>query len=672
MKVMKYKFTGIISCFLLLTGCNYSRIWSDELSASTNYGDELASIPSLNNIQTFNSRGITGAQINENQIKQTIHVNINHSNASDNNSGLEENPLKSLAAAVEKAKEYLKQGESTKIVIHPGLYREGEIVFDGNKLGSQAKDALLVIEGTEKGQVILSGSEEWRPDTWQQVGSYYQRDWPYNFGNEGGAWGKHGPKKVIAHRSEMVFVNGKLLKQVLLEKYDYTWPDSFDGKGSHEYIGLEDPQNVLKPNTFGVVERDENTNKIYTKPADGVDFANAKIEVATKRFIFQFVDMDNVVLRNLSFQHTANKLASDTIGAAVTFGPWWQAENKFIGSNILIEDCDFRWNNSNGLTLQGLKNVTLRRNSANYNGVTGIGVWTLLNTVWEDNETNFNNWRGYMGDFTGWAIGGAKLHLVRDGVFKRHQSIGNMTTGFWFDIGNRNILIDDLTAIHNSPGPGLFLEISPGPLMVRQALLADNGWTNLLISETDNTFIENSIIHAVNGSDPVRFATADSRTFWDKIGEILGENDGQEIPIDLGKTQFRNNLIITDNSEQNLISLNHGNPEIYQTFLEQNYSGFNNVYWSPEEKVFRLGSPWMNYKTNLQGWVDTTGEANYRWLEPQFVDPNNYDFRLKTASPLTNRGYSLPTRKLDPSKVRELRDYEAWINTLVDKQSHAD
>jgi hypothetical protein len=666
MKFMKYRLTGIISCFLLITGCHYSPISSDELSAYVNYGDELASISNSNNIQSFNKGGITGTQIDESQIKQTIHVNINHPGASDSNSGLPQNPLKSLTAAIAKAKEYLKQGEGTKIVIHPGMYREGDIVIDGRELGSQAKDASLVIEGTQKGQVIISGSEEWQPDTWQQVGSYYQHDWPYDFGNDGGPWGRYNPKKVIAHRSEMVFVNGQPLKQVLLEKYNYTWPDAFRGKGNHEYIGFDNPQDVLEPGTFGVADLDKNGNKIYIRTTDGVDFANTKIEVATKRFILQFVHKDNVVLRNLNFQHTASSLATDINGAAVFFGPWWQAKNGFVGSNILIEDCDFRWNNSQGLSLQGVKNVTLRRNNANYNGFMGIGVYILMNTVWEDNETSFNNWRGYRSDWKGWSIAGAKLCLVRDGVFKRHQSIGNMTPGLWFDIGNRNILIEDLTAIDNN-GQGLFLEISPGPFVVRKALLADNG-INLFINNTKNTFLENSIIYGVNGGSPIAFNAKDSRTFEDWIGQILGENDGgQEIPIKLGKTHFRNNLIITDNSNGDLIFLEEGKPEIYQAFLEQDYSGSNNTYWSPQEKVFGLGSPWMNYMTDIQGWVEATEEANYRWMDPQFVDPDNYDFRLKKSSPLKSRESSLPARKLDSSKVQELKDYQAWIDTLVDK-----
>jgi hypothetical protein len=663
MKVIKYRLSGIISCFLLLTGCNYSRIWSNELSASSNHGTELASVPNLNNFQSFNGNRITGAQIDESQIKQTIHVDINHSGASDSNSGLQENPFKSLSAALKKAKEYLRQGEDTKIIIHPGVYREGEITINGNKLGSEAKDALLVIEGTTKGRIILSGSEEWQADTWKRVGSYYQHDWPYDFGNDGGPWGKYSPQEVITHRSEMVFVNGQPLKQVLLEKYSYILSDSRYGSGNHQYIGFDAPQNVLESGTFGVAELDKNGNKIYIRPADGVDFANAKIEVATKRFIFQFLQMENVVLRNLNFQHSAGEMVPG--GSAVFFGPG--EGNKFHNSNILIEDCDFRWNNSQGLRLNHTKNVTLRRNTANYNGFMGINAGLILNTVWEDNETSFNNWRGYMGGWNGYAIAGAKLVWIRDGLFRRYQAIGNMTPGLWFDIDNRNILIEDLTAIDND-GPGLFLEISPGPFVVRKALLADNG-INLYINNTKNTFLDSSIIYGVNRGSPIAFNAKKSRSFKDWMGQLLGENDsGQKIPINLGKTDFRNNLIITDNSNGDLIVLKEGKPEIYQAFLEQDYSGSNNIYWSSQEKVFGLGSPWMNYMTDIQGWVEATEEANYRWMNPQFVDPDNYDFRLKESSPLKARESSLPTRRIDSSKVQELRDYRAWIDTLVAKE----
>ena len=617
-----------------------------------------------NNLLAFNTNEIVGAQIEESKIQQTIHVNINHSDASDSNSGLRENPLKTFKAALEKAKGHLRKGEGTKIVIHPGVYREGELVIDGKSLGSAARDALLIIEGTEKGQVILSGSKVWQPDTWkktQQGGTvYYEHDWPYDFGNDGGAWGKHGPKKVIAHRSEMVFINGQPLKQVLLEKYDYSWPDSSGGKGKHQYIGFDAPKNVLKPNTFGVAELDENGNKIYIRPQEGIDFSQAKIEVATKQFLLRFFHMENVVLRNLSFQHSNSIIGVP--GAAVMFGPWY-GKNEFRSSNILIEDSDFRWNNGRGLSLINTKNVTLRRNTANYNGFAGIIVGTLMNAVWEDNETSFNNWRGYRGDFVSWAIGGVKIHNTRNGVFRRHQSIGNMTRGLWFDNGNENILIEDLTAIHNIQG--LFLEISLGPFIVRNALLADDQKVNFLIASATNISLENSIIYGVNGGDPVRFGSA-PRTFSDKVGEILGENNGQKIPISLGKTQFRNNVIIAKGKEQALMFQGGGNLGIYRKFLQQDYVGSDNLYWAPQEKVFGIGFQ-RNRMTDIQGWSDFTEEKNYQWQNPSFADAENYDFRLNKESPLKNQESTLPTRKLNGLKVQELKNFLAWVRKTDEK-----
>ena len=611
-----------------------------------------------NTLLAFNTNEIVGAQIDESKIQKIIHVDINHSEASDSNSGLRENPLKTFKAALKKAKGHLRKGEGTKIVIHPGVYREGELVIDGKSLGSASRDALLIIEGTEKGQVILSGSEIWQPDTWQMVQRggmvYYQHDWPYDFGNNGGGWGKYGPKQVIAHRSEMVFINGQPLKQVLLEKYDYTWPNTFVGKGKHKYIGFDDPKDVLKPDTFGVAELDENGNKIYIRPQEGIDFSQAKIEIATKPFLLRLFHMENIVLRNLSFQHSNGVIGIP--GAAVMFGPWY-GENKFRGSNILIEDCDFRWNNGRGLSLIHCKNVTLRRNTANYNGVMGIVAFTLLNTVWEDNETSFNNWRGYKGDFVGWAIAGTKIHNTRNGLFRNHKSIGNMTIGLWFDIGNKNILIEGLIAIHNIRG--LFLEISPGPILVRNSLLANDQEVNLLIISATNISLENSIIYAGKGGDAIQFVSS-SRTFTDKVGEILGENNAEEIPILLGETQFRNNVIIAKGNDRALIFQKNGNPDNYREFLQQDYFGSHNLYWATQKRVFGIDFR-KNKMTDIQGWSDFTEEKNYLWRKPSFVNPENYNFRLKNKSPLKNQESTLPIQKLNRLKVQELKNFLAWL-----------
>ncbi|WP_051036059.1 right-handed parallel beta-helix repeat-containing protein [Stanieria cyanosphaera] len=612
----------------------------------------------LSEVTNLAAQNITAAQIDENKISQIIHVNINDPNASDHNSASSTQPLKSLSAALEKAKQYLNRGESTKIILDPGLYREGELVIDGEQLTPQAKDAVLVIEGRNE-EVIISGAETWHPSSWKTVKRngivYYEKDWLYDFGNNGGAWGEYNPPDVIAHRSEMVFVNGQPLKQVLLEKYSYTTPNDYQGKGTYNYLGYEQPDHVIEPGTFGIAELDENGNKIYLCPSEEIDFSQAEIEVATKRFLLRFFKMENVVLRRLNFQHSANEI--EITGAAVMFGPWY-GNNEFRGNNILIENCNFSWNNGRGLSLLHQQNVTLRGNKFNYNGFMGVDAHTLLNTVWDNNETNFNNWRGHQGKIVQWALAGAKIHNTWNGVFHNHRTIGNMTVGLWFDIGNRNIMIERLIALHNIRG--LALEISPGPFIVHNSLLADDQEVNFLVENAHNIVVSNSIICAVNGGDSVQFTSASSRTYTDSLGQILGQNDGQEVPIYLGSTKFQNNLIVANQQKQALIVQKTGDPKLYQQFLQQEYTGRKNYYWAPLKKTFGIDFQRTNM-TNLNQWANYTKETNYIWREPYFVDSENYDFRLKADSPIKQIESNLPTQQIDSDTIIEMRQYLAWV-----------
>jgi hypothetical protein len=60
-------------------------------------------------------------------------------------------------------------------------------------------------------------------------------------------------------------------------------------------------------------------------------------------------------------------------------------------------------------------------------------------------------------------------------------------------------------------------------------------------------------LSSVNEGNPIQFNSSGSRTFTDRVGEILGDNDGEKIPIFLGETQFHNNVIVAGTSDQALI-----------------------------------------------------------------------------------------------------------------------
>jgi hypothetical protein len=171
--------------------------------------------------------------------------------ASDKNSGSQRSPLKTLNAAFKQAKAHLDAGEATKIVIGAGNYREtlGHQVLTG-----RAKDTLLVLEGAGADKTTWSGSEVWSAPKWKSLGNgIYVADWPYEWGNHSYPW---ETPRVLGHRSEMVFVNGQLLRQVLLEDYDFSRTGDMIDHGNRQatwtYRGFQDPAKTLTIGSFGV------------------------------------------------------------------------------------------------------------------------------------------------------------------------------------------------------------------------------------------------------------------------------------------------------------------------------------------------------------------------------------------------------------------------------------
>lgn len=609
-----------------------------------------------NGYLAFNTEQIVGAKIDRTQIKRTIHVNNNHPNAFDSNAGYGQSPLKTVAAAVRMARDYLSNGEGIRILIYAGIYREGEFTIDGNKLGDQAKNAILIIEG--RGEAVISGSEIWQPNTWQKATkkgvTYYEHDWQHDFGNAGGAWGKYGPKKVISHRREMLFIDDRPLKQVLLEHYNYKWPDTFSGRGSHTYSGFSQPQSRLQPGTFGVAELDENGNKIYFRPENDTNLSQAKIEVATKRYIFRFFNLDNVVINNLTFQHSVGEI--EVAGSAVLFGPW-QGENEFRNQNIEIKNCRFQWNNARGLSILNSQKVTLKDNKSNYNGFAGIIAHVLMDTVWVNNETNFNNWRGYQGDFDGWAIAGAKIHYTRKGIFRNHRAIGNQTGGLWFDLSNDNILIDKLKSVENVYG--LQLEVSPGPFVINNSLLANNRTANFFIDNSTDITLKNSILYQGERGDNIHVTSDKTRTYQDLVSQMPDKN-AEKIPIYLENTVLNNNIIFQLNRDRALFVQSRGDLKIYQNFIRQGYKGAKNIYFSQNSQGFGIGFQ-TNNMTDIDNWSEQTGEIDAKWLNPYFNNPDNYDFSVKNHSIPSSIQKLSADKKLDISTVKEMKRFFDWL-----------
>ena len=143
-----------------------------------------------------------------------------------------------LADALAEAMPMLKKGESVRLKLAPGIFREtlGHVVFTG-----EAVDAPLAIVGAGSDETIWRGSDAVPADAWEDLGDgLYAMDWPHDWGNWAFPW---ETPEVIGHRSELVFADGSPLRQVMLETYDYSATGELMDHGSREqtwtYTGFQ-------------------------------------------------------------------------------------------------------------------------------------------------------------------------------------------------------------------------------------------------------------------------------------------------------------------------------------------------------------------------------------------------------------------------------------------------
>ena len=426
-----------------------------------------------------------GAKVDESTVKHTVSVGTGGDYAT-------------LAEAWPAVEKHLKAGEPTKLKLAAGVHRAtlGHVDSD-----NAIRDTLLVIEGAGRGETVMSGSDVVPAARWQDLGDgLYATAWEHDWGNYASPWETPRP---IGHRSEMVFVDGEAMLPVMIEVYDYQITgqlmDHGNRKQSWKYTGFVDPAKtgVLAPGSFGVAEKDENGNKLYVRLPEGKRIGDVEVEVSTRRQIVNFdgggekngafaKGKNNLVLRGITFQHFASR--TKDFGAEDTLALGQGVEN------LLIEDCAFLWNSSTGLRTKA-RQVTLRDVEASHNGFGGIGG-TLGELVMEDCVTNYNNWRGHMGGLPGWNWGGVKFgdHDGGNQTVRRHEAIGNLTHGFWYDIHPHNVDLEDLVLLANYQ-TGLDLELAQGPFNVRRMLAAGNRRAQLTVSIVGDFTVEDSILY---------------------------------------------------------------------------------------------------------------------------------------------------------------------------------
>lgn len=544
------------------------------------------------------SRGLPAGTLEDEAFTGVIlHLNPWGSNASDSNDGSVSQPLKTMQGAFDKMVALKGSGQNVRILFYSGVYRD-TLIGTGNRQHWMIPNnsARLEFVAKEKGKAIFSGSDVWRG--WKNEGSgLWSKAWPYNWGAPGaGDDLTPGAPDVpeLAARRELVFVGGQRLAQVL-------------------------NKTTLREGGFHV---DEASNKLTLKLRAGLNPNTTTTEVAVREQLFYIWNHDNIAIRGMVFQHSANQFRQ----AAVAFQEGQGRECR----NIIVVDTVISNNGQLGLE-NYCDDALMRRNRANDNGFGGIMGGNANGWLLEDNQTNRNAWRSWAGGYKGWATAGLKVLDVANFTARRHEAKYNYADGFWIDTNNTNITLENSTVSHNLLD-GVFLEASAGPFMVKNNLICNNGWADLLLSAVAKVTLENNRIvsSAPVGQDPTAKALGVA-VFYSELrrkDDLFGF--GQFPMRDI---TFRNNKIVAT-GQRNLtggwIYYKPNDPADdekqadYETLVRTLRSS-GNTWYSPLAKPFGWVDTAKGYGENYDfaTWKTLTKQdANSSFSNPNLTCPN--------------------------------------------------
>ena len=189
---------------------------------------------------------------------QTTYVYVDANSGSDSHSGAQSSPLKTIQAAVDKADTNNQKNIATKIIVNSGVYRESVNIDSYKSTG-----ATITIQAAVAGGAIIDGSSVL--SNWSLKSSgVYTHTWTPNLGTCAIPSGWPSSVPTIARRTEMFFLNGKPLTQVM-------------------------STSQLRPGTFFVSEAG---NEAYIDPPSGTNMSTAYIEAAERRLYYPRIDAE--------------------------------------------------------------------------------------------------------------------------------------------------------------------------------------------------------------------------------------------------------------------------------------------------------------------------------------------------------------------------------------------
>jgi hypothetical protein len=507
----------------------------------------------------------------------------------------------------------IAEGRPTRLRIAPGTYRL-ERALSLSDLNGAAAAAPLIIEA-EPG-AVFSGSRV-LPASWflavDGEPGLYVGPWPLDWSVEPpGRWGK---KQALAQRREMLVIDGRLMRQRLIQDYAYD-PDRI-------WIPAEryDPR-ALEAGQFAI---DDDSRRVYFRlEPDQPLTEKTRIEMPFAPCLMSLKGKSNIVLRGLTMQHTVGRRhpGGNLPGtAALEFNEW---PPRFLSRNVLIDDCAFRQNNGNGTDLNWIEDSVLRQCTGDQNGASGLRFYHSRRVRMEDCQGIRSGWR--TGNGCGINISGRSLHLLR--VRGNH----NKGRGHRQDHILNGALYQDCQFNGNTLD-GAFNEIAVGPVTYRACEFVGNGsgaaeskaqGAGLFVLAVDHLTVEGC--RFIDNVHSGFCFEGGSRTWNDAFTPGKFKHDEPSLPGCLDYT-FRNNVFSASDPQAILLARwwkqgrdrCQGNHEKYTQMIRRELTSDGNTFWhSARTDVFDISDDFFRRDlTDLAGWRQHIGQdTNSRWAEP--------------------------------------------------------
>jgi len=505
------------------------------------------------------------------ETKESTHFYVDAVAGSDVFSGTAKTPFKTISRALDEANKNSRNGVATRVIVNPGIYREALNI--GRTAGSHA--AAMTLEAATAGSVVVSGADQWTGwSNWSGHTGVYTHAWQYRWGYCPATPGVYEPP--ITMRREMIFVNGANLTQVLS-------------------LGQ------LAPGTFFV---DESHGTVYVQPAGGTNMSTADVEVSTRSNLLTTYNGQNVVVRGMTFAEANNCRDS---AAAVIF---------YNGSQVLIDNDQFNWNNAGGLQMSGVLNYTVQNSIADHNGESGFGADQSKGGTWTNNEADYNTWRGAQGAIYGWNSGGFHFFQLHKNTMTGNTSLFNQSHGVHWDTDTENVTASGLVLGHNLRD-GALIEKSEGPVKITGGTVCSNNRLGL----------------AFDGGVALRASTyvtiGTTALFGNQLQQIpvvgIGNAPITVVNYETGQVyQLQTNNLtmssdsVSGGSSQQLFNDGYQKGSVWDNFRSTLGSDYNTWWNGSQSKPFTVPVPYAGTSVNFDTWRSTTGRDSHS----SFVQPS--------------------------------------------------